>query len=202
MHFCKSTVAVPPPTITFGPHPLQVVNSTKLLGVTVDCKLDWKLHTSTTFRAATYRLYMLRRMRSLGAPQQQLRDIYSTFILPKLTYASPAWSSSLNITQSVRLERVQKRACRIILGSVYTSYDEALITLDLTSLSERFHRDLTQFGLKLMTNGRHKNMLPAILQLPERSHRRTNLIQPIRAVTERYKNSAIPSIVKIVNNKQ
>ena len=53
---------------------------------------------------------MLRRLKTFGMPTLELISIYKTFILPKLTYASPAWSYSLTTTQLARLERVQKRA--------------------------------------------------------------------------------------------
>ncbi|MPC67548.1 hypothetical protein E2C01_061725 [Portunus trituberculatus] len=52
----------PPPQLSLGLHPLQVVRSAKLLGVTVDDQLTWKLHVTTTVRSAAYRLYMLRRL--------------------------------------------------------------------------------------------------------------------------------------------
>ncbi|XP_063870530.1 uncharacterized protein LOC135105841 isoform X1 [Scylla paramamosain] len=73
MHFCTSSVPVPPPQLSVGPHPLQVVRCAKLLGVTVDDQLTWKQHVASTIRSATYRLYMLRRLRSLGTPTDELR---------------------------------------------------------------------------------------------------------------------------------
>ena len=201
MHFNTSKTPVPPPVVTVGSHSLQVVESTKLLGVTVDSKLDWKLHTTNTVKTSTYKLHMLKTMKSLGAQHQQLRDIYGTFILPKLTYASPAWSPSLNITQQRRLERVQKRACKIILGPAYTSYHQALTALNLTSLAERYHRDLQVFGERLLTHPRHRLLLPPALPPPLRAARHHNILKPIRARTDRYKNSPIPTIVNIINNK-
>ena len=114
MHFCTSKTTVPAPQLLIGTHPLQVVQSTKLLGVTVNDQLTWKEHVSNIVRAASYRIYMLRRLRSLGTPADELKGVYTSFILPKFMYASPAWSPSLNLTQQQQLERVQKRACRVI----------------------------------------------------------------------------------------
>ncbi|XP_063854348.1 uncharacterized protein LOC135096624 isoform X4 [Scylla paramamosain] len=102
-----------------------------LLGVTVDDQLTWKQHVASTVRSATYKLYMMRRLRSLGTLTDELRGVCLTFILPKLMYASPAWSSSLTHTQQLQLERVQKRACRVIFVPAYTTCDEALTTLSL-----------------------------------------------------------------------
>ena len=200
MHINTATTRVPPPAVTVGPHPLTVVSSTKLLGVTIDDKLDWKKHVANTVQAATYRLYMLRRLKSLGAPSQVLRDIYKCFILPKLTYASPAWSSSLTVTQQRQLEKVQKRACKIILGTSYTTYDEALPILRLSTLQDHHLHLLKQFGLKLLNNPRHRRMLPPDAPPPTRAVRHHNIIQPIRPRTDRYKKSPIPAIVNILNS--
>ncbi|KAK3889531.1 hypothetical protein Pcinc_006503 [Petrolisthes cinctipes] len=179
MHVCTSTTPVPSPVVTIGSHSLHVVESTKLLGVTIDNELDWKLHTTNTIQASTYRLHMLKTMKSLGALHQQLRDIYTTFILPKLTYASPDWSSALNTTQMCWLERVQKRACRIILEPAYTTYQQALIVLNLSSRKERYPHDLTMFGERLLSQPRHRLLLPSALPPPSRATRRYNKLKPL-----------------------
>lgn len=199
MHISTSTTQVPPPAVRIGAHHLQVVESTKLLGVTVDCKLNWKQHVNNTVKSASYKLYMLRRLKSLGMPQRELKSIFTIFILPKLAYASPAWSSSLSLTQQRQLERVQKRACRVILGDSYTTYEEALTTLELTTLSERHLHILRQFGTRLLTHPRHRQLLPEENPRPRHAVRHHNKIKPIRAVTDRYKKSAVPTIVKLIN---
>ena len=200
MHVHTSADDIAPPHITVGDHALQVVQSTKLLGITVDNRLTWKEHITNTVRAASYRLYMLRRLKSLGAPADDLKTIYTAFILPKLTYASPAWSSSLNVTQQRQLERVQKRACRTILGTAYISYQDALTTLNLPSLTDRHHETLRTFGADLLHHPRHRHLLPPPAPRPPRAVRHHNILKPIRARTDRYKKSPIPSIVNILNN--
>ncbi|KAI8487332.1 hypothetical protein Bbelb_351300, partial [Branchiostoma belcheri] len=59
------------------------------------------------------------------------------YIRPTLEYAAPCWSSALTQKQSDALERVQKRACRIILGRRNNSYTETLALLDLQRLADR-----------------------------------------------------------------
>ncbi|MPC73854.1 hypothetical protein E2C01_068194 [Portunus trituberculatus] len=68
--------------------------------------------SSDTVRPAANRLYMLRRLKSLRTPADELRGVYLIFIFRKLMYAFPAWSSSLNSTQQQQLENEQKRTCR------------------------------------------------------------------------------------------
>ncbi|MPC98227.1 hypothetical protein E2C01_093586 [Portunus trituberculatus] len=105
------TVKCHPPQLTVGPLRLQVVQLASLLRVTVYNQLTWKQHVTTTVRSVAYRLYMLCRLKSLG--------MYLSFILPKLMYISPAWSSSLSSTQQQELKNVQKRVCRVILGHTH-----------------------------------------------------------------------------------
>lgn len=71
--------------------------------------------------------------------QPELTTVNKTFILPKLTYASPAWSSSLKTTQLLKNEKVQKRATTIP-GSSYNGYGDALTTVGLTTLSALYQK--------------------------------------------------------------
>ncbi|ROT81040.1 hypothetical protein C7M84_000199 [Penaeus vannamei] len=129
---------------------------TKILGITH----SWDQHVSTIVTSASFRLYMLRHLKTLGVPPSELITIYKTFILPRLTYASPDWSFSLDAAQLLRLEKVQKRAMKIILGSSYNCYEDALTTLGLTTLSALYQKMLLQFGEKTLNNPRHRH-LPA-----------------------------------------
>ena len=200
MHICTSKAAVPPPQLSVGPHYLQVVQSTKLLGVMVDDQLSWKPHVTTIIRSASYKIYMLRRLRSLGAPADELRGVYLTFILPKLMYASPAWSSSLNLTQRQQLERVQKRAFRVILGPAYRSYEDALTCLSLPRLASRHQEALDKFGEGLLRHPRLRHLLPPDVPPPVRATRHHNRVAPLRAPrTDRYHHSAVPTMVRAIN---
>ena len=201
MHFdLATTTPAPTPVLTLGDHTLEVVHSTKVLGVTLDDKLRWDPHVNATVKSATFRLYILRRLKSLGLPQTELKDIFKMFLLPRLTYASPAWTPNLTITQNRKIEKVQKRACKIILGPSYVNYEDALSTLGLTTMAHTFEQNIQQFGRKLLDNPRHRHMLPPAAPRPQRATRTHNTLVPIRARTDRYKNSPIPTIVRLINN--
>ena len=145
---------------------------------------------------------MLRRLKSLGVPPSELTNIYKSFILPKLTYASPSWSSSLNTTQLQKLERVQKRAVKIILVPTYAGYEAALATLGLTTLAALYHQTILRFGKRLLKNHRHRHLLPPPAPPPRRAARTHNLLAPVRSRTDRHKNSPVPTIVRLINNSQ
>ena len=157
---------------------------------------------------------MLRRLKSLGLPPTELVNLYKTFILPKLTYASPAWSSSLLDGQKFRLERVQKRALKISLGPSYSKYDLACnahnlfplaIPFDPENHPERtiYHQSLLRFGYKLfnhpyhcqfflggrLTNHRYNTRYPRIVKEPYAPH-------------DRYKLSPLPAIARALNAEE
>ena len=200
MHVCTSAASVPPPQVSVDSHNLQVVPTAKLLGVTIDDQLTWKQHVSTMVRSASYKLFMLRRLSSLGAPADALKVVYTTFILPKLTYASPAWSSSLSLTQQLQLERVQKRACRTILGQTYTHYEDALSTLCLPSLSSRHLAALEKFGKGILHHPRVRQLLPCDApHAPRTTRNPKRLVPPKIPRTDRYRLSAVPTIVRLIN---
>ncbi|XP_076055337.1 uncharacterized protein LOC143033740 [Oratosquilla oratoria] len=150
---------------------------------------------------ASYKLYMLSRIKSLGTPTSELQEVYKTFILPTLMYASPAWSSSLTLTQRQKLERVQKRAYRIILGVEYSGYDHALTTLTLSRVSQRHGEALKKFGEILLSHPRNRHFLPPDALPPRHATRHRDRLEPLKAPrTDHYKNSPIPSIVHIINS--
>lgn len=68
-------------------HPLQMVESTRLLGVTTDTNLDWKQYVSKG-QAATFWPDMLRILKSPGTPEHEPENICKLYLLPKLTYSS------------------------------------------------------------------------------------------------------------------
>ena len=145
---------------------------------------------------------MLPRLKSLGKPADELKEVYISFILPKLIYAFSVWSSSLNITQHHQLEKIQKHALRLILGPAYHDYESALNTLNLPRLSIKLEEALMKFGEGLLKHSRHRKLLPPDVPPPIRATRHRNVLIPVKAPrTDRFKNSAIPSIVHLLNSK-
>lgn len=63
MHITTSTAAAPPPVGSMNGTPPQVVETTKLLGVTIDNRLTWKEHVSHTTTSASHRLCLLRQLK-------------------------------------------------------------------------------------------------------------------------------------------
>ena len=110
--------------------------------------LKWTNNTANLVNRASKRLWILRRLKLLGADQKSLLLVYTKQIRSILELSVPAWQGSVTLTEKNDLERVQKCAARIILGSNYSSYSEALMLLSLESLESRRMKLCLNFALK------------------------------------------------------
>ena len=122
--------------------------------------------------------------------------MYIGYVRPVLEYCVPLFSASLTLKQINVIESIQKRACRIILGSNYTSYDMALKTLNLTSLETRRDKLTKDFALKLEVM--FKSWFPS-LKTNALNLRNINKYKEITCKTKRFQNSALPSLTRLLN---
>ena len=102
---------------------------------------------------ATNKLWILRRLKNMGANEPDLVEMYITHIRSILELADPAWHGAITQAERVTIERIQKSASNIILGESYVSYRQSLRTLNLESLQVRRDRLCLNFAKK------SKNML-------------------------------------------
>ncbi|MEL7524109.1 MAG: reverse transcriptase domain-containing protein, partial [Cyanobacteria bacterium J06553_1] len=217
MTFTVANNPPPLPNLTLNNHILTSVTSFKLLGVTIQHDLHWDLHVSNVVKSASFRLYMLRRLRTLGLPPIELVNLYKTFILPKLTFSAVIWTPGLYKYQKRRLERVQKRALKIALGPSYTTYDQALEAHNLLPLAideshpnlpnlpnpTNYTQILRKFGENLLTHPKHRHFLPPPVPPPRYPTKHHNILQAVKPKlrTDRFTYSPIPSIVRLINKE-
>ena len=136
------------PEITVDNHELEAVDEIRLLGMIIRADLKWTSNTSNMVKRASKRLWMLRRLKNLGANQVDLVDVYCKQIRSILELAAPAWQSSVTLTEKQDIERIQKSACHIIQGSDYISYRNSLKALKLEPLETRRIKLSLKFALK------------------------------------------------------
>ena len=89
-------------------------------------ELKWNTQVNYMNKDAVKRLLMLRSLKRFGFDKSELVTVYKGYIRPLLEYSDVIWHSSLTSNQTHQLERVLKRALRIILGTYYISYANAL----------------------------------------------------------------------------
>ncbi|CAB4010558.1 Hypothetical predicted protein [Paramuricea clavata] len=114
---------------------LECVSSHKVLGLIIQDDLKWNEHISMIVTKASKRLHILRVLRRGGIPPHDLITIYYALIRSTLEYCCTVWHCGLPMYLSEQVEKIQKRALRIILPG--RSYGEAQEMLQCPRLDIR-----------------------------------------------------------------
>ena len=109
----------------------------KLLGVIITSDLKWHKNTEHITKKAYSRLWLVKRLKQMGASRSSLIDIYTKHVRSVLEFAAVVWNSSLTQENIITIERVQKSAFSVILGRKYNSYEEACTSLKMESHRKR-----------------------------------------------------------------
>jgi hypothetical protein len=125
IHFFKVDPDVPP--LVIGDSCIERVRSAKLLGVHISNDLKWEDHVLAITKKASSRLYYLQQLKRSGVQSSDLRQVYLSLVRPLVEYACQCWSTSLTQDQENQVERIQRRAFKIIMSN--DSYSTACIEL-------------------------------------------------------------------------
>jgi len=107
---------------------IKIVSQMKYLGVTLDYKMDWYPHTQYLENKVLHIRNSLVRCSTAtwGMTFHKLRMIYKYTILPVITYASEAWSTSVSKRAKSKFQQI-RRAFLIFITRAYKSFsNEAL----------------------------------------------------------------------------
>ena len=139
------------------------------------------------------------RARQFGFSLSSSLTLYQWYIRTGLEYAAPVWHPGLTVQQKMKLERIQKRCYRIMLGDAYISYENALNTLHTTSLFDRRELVTLRFGKTLLRSPALRRLLPPTgEEVHQHRTRHRQRFRPIRGTT-RYRKSTIPYVVDLLN---
>ena len=185
---CKKTDFMP--NIVIDDHELEVVNETRLLGLTLRSYMKWISNTNNMVSKANKRLWILRRLKNFGAKKPDLLNVYTKQIRIVLELAVPAWQGAIS--------KAEKSACHILLGSDYTTYKQALQTLQLETFEDRRVRLALKFELKAEKHQKFQKWFKANVK----SHNTRNHItkySSVRANHTRFAQSAISYLTNLLN---
>ena len=181
---------------------LEVIESHKLLGVIVRSDLRWVENTDYICRKGYSRLWLIRRLRILGANKSEMLDIYFKQVRSLLEMAVPVWQAGLTKEESYQIERVQRTALHIILGKSDKDYENALEQLKCERLSIRRVQLCESFAKKAVKQSQFKNWFCENTENPSISTRSKNKRAKYHEVltrTDRYKKSPIPYLTTLLN---
>ena len=98
--------------------------------------MKWISNTRNMVMKANKRLWILRRLKNMGALENDLLEVYIKQIRCILEYAVPAWAPWLEKDSNI-LEKVQERALKQITCLNHLTYPEKLQKLGMMSVKDR-----------------------------------------------------------------
>ena len=177
---------------------LDVVESTRLLGLQVTTDLRWSAHSRYIIKRANSKLWMLRRMKILNIDPFIIIDFYFKEIRSICEMACPVFHSGLTQRQSRDIEMIQKRALKISLENSYHNYEVACILMSAEPLSYRRESLCLTFIKKAVKKGLHTD----IFKLADKTRvtRSSNtMLTECTCNTKRYFNSLLVYLSRIYN---
>ncbi|CAB4042537.1 Hypothetical predicted protein [Paramuricea clavata] len=181
--------------------PLDLVPSFKILGLTMNNKLKWQDNTEALVKKASKRLYIIRVLQRCGPPPNDLLLVYFSMVRSILEYACPVWHTLLPKCLGDKIEKVQKRAFRIIYPK--TDYEDALNIAKCKRLVDRRQELCAKTFKKILKPDAHLNHL--LPPLREESHeldlRHNSNFTLTKCRTERFKTSFVPAMTANFNSK-
>ena len=125
------------PKVHVGDIPIKRVKETKALGVYVDEFLSWNKHFEVISKKISSGIGAVRKLKP-HVDHNTLICAYNALVLPHFDYCCEVWDT-INLTLCNRLQKLQNRAARIIVGRInkHGLSELALVELNWKTLSER-----------------------------------------------------------------
>ena len=179
---------------------IELVEEIRLLGLIITTDMKWKANTEFIVKRGYKKLWVIRRLKVLGANEDELLDMYTKQIRCLLELAVPAWNGAITQEDRLDIERVQKAALHIIMGDSYVSYRTALQSCNLTSLESRRDKLCVKFARRAVKHPKHSSWFkPNNIDVNTRQTR-TKYCSVV-ANKDRYAKSPIAYLTTLLNSK-
>ncbi|WAR23462.1 hypothetical protein MAR_037131 [Mya arenaria] len=174
----------------------------KILGIYINENLKWDTHIKFLRKKISSNLWLLSRIK-VFIPVNYRIMFYKAYVQPHLDYCSIIWGSTKQSNIQV-LVRLQRRACRIILGEQYTTLSEALNIINSLNIEQRVSLHKAKFMYRVSQNAVPSyilNMFNYNVRRPNhlRSSNKSDFLIP-KPNIELFKGSMSYSGVKVWNN--
>ena len=182
---------------------IEIVNELKIVGFIMRSDMRTSANTDYLVKKAFKRMWLIRRLKALGASINQLLDTLHKQVLSVLWLGAPAWFSQLTQHERQDLDRVAKVGLRIIYGEAYSGFENMLQAASLLRPTVQLSRMTAKFAARSTKHPKFSKWFqPAAPKLVNtRSSNHTQLYTSVPARTERYRNSPIPYMTELLNAK-
>ena len=119
---------------------IKTAETLKLLGVTIDSRLNFSEHVNSACKKASQRIAVFMRPRNI-IPIKAKFQLYKAAVLTHLTYCHLVWHFC-RANDSCKLERQQERGLRVVQNEKQASYLQLVERAKLPSLMNRRLKDI------------------------------------------------------------
>ena len=183
---------------------IEVVEQHKILGQIVRSDLKTITNTEAICMKGFKRMWIIRRLKSLGCPIAELLIVLREQIVSICEVGVAWWGPMITKHESNMLERVLKTGLHIIFQDKYLNFKNALKLGNILSLKQRRIIQITKFSKKSFKNPRFKSWFCETdeSQIPParaRNRRAAPLLKPVTCRTQRYARSSLPVMTSILS---
>lgn len=135
------------PTLIMNKKTIVNVTEFNFLGICINEFLSWNSHTYKIGSKIARILGVMNRLKRT-LPHRALKLMYDSLVLSLIQFGIINWGFECN-----RIEKLQKRAIRILTNSAYNAHTEPLFKdLELLKIRDIFHVKCLQFWYKFVNN--------------------------------------------------
>ena len=183
---------------------IEVVEQFKLLGQIISKDMKTIANTQNICNKAYTRMWILRRLKELGCPTEELLDVLRQQILSVVEQAVPYWAPLITKHESQLLERILKTSLHIILQEKYVSFQNALKVTHMRSLSQRRKEIVYKFCKKaekseVFSKWFSKYDTETSTRVTRVTRKNALQYKPVTCRTTRYERSPLPTITNILS---
>ena len=180
---------------------LEQVEEMKLVGYKLRSDLRTISNTRYIVKRAWTRMWVVRRLKALGASEQDLLNVLRAQVLSVLHFASPAWSTQITAQENRMIESVLKTGLYLVYGARYESFSWALNKAKISSLKDQRSKMFLTFTKNCIKN---KKFNKWFVKYDDRNSASTRLqkprFKPVTTRTKAYAQSPIPQMIKVANS--
>lgn len=170
----------------------------KVLGFTFGRRPDCRAHLDVLLPKLRRKLWILHNLKFSGMPPDDILSVYLSTIRPVADFAAVAYHSLLTKEQSASIEKIQRRALKIIFGN-QVAYHTALEFKNIPTLEQRRLTLVKNFALKTSACPRFGPKWFPQVGDRGRSTRQRARFQEFACRTERLRKSPLHFMRRLLN---
>ena len=182
---------------------LEVVEEMRLVGYQLRSDLRTISNTEYIVQRAWKRMWVIRRLKALGASEQELLNVLRAQVISILQFASPAWSTLITVKEGSQIESVLKTGLFLVYEHRFQSFSWALNEAKMKNLQDQRTKTFQVFTRKCIADKKfQKWFVLSDATSGSDTRQKPKKYKPVPTRTQGFARSAIPQMVELANSQQ